>query len=79
MPEQSESAQKKTAAKSSASQLKARDDAGAKRVQAIVNAQLAEEEQHNAKVALQNARFAELGDSMSVTNALGDLGVTVKK
>ena len=78
MPEQSESAQKKAAAKSSASQLKARDDAGAKRAEAIVDAQLAEQAQHDAKVALQNAKFAELGKQMDVNASLGELGLTVK-
>ena len=78
MPEQSESAQRKTAAKSSASLIKARDEAGADRVNAIVDAQLAEQAQHDAKVALQNAKFAELGEQMDVTKRLGELNVTVK-
>lgn len=78
MPEQSESAQRKTAAKSSASQVKARDTAGEKRAEATVNAQLAEQEQHDAKVALQNARFKELGEQMNVNTALGELGMNVK-
>lgn len=64
-------AETKTAPAKSASKTAARDKADAGRAEAIVNAQLAEQAQHDAKVALQNARFAELGADDSLDKALG--------
>jgi hypothetical protein len=78
MPE-SESAQRKTARKSAAANVAARDEA-AKSVAAAQQAGAdAFEAQHTAKVELQNARFAELGESLAVPSALDALGVKVNK
>lgn len=54
------------------------DKAGKARADAAIDSQLAEQAQHDAKVALQNARFAELGKQMDVKTSLGELGVKVK-
>lgn len=74
----SEAGQKKAAAKSNASQRAAVDKAGEARAEAVVASQLAEQEQHDAKVALQNAKFDELGERMDIGNRFEELGVTMK-
>ena len=63
--------EKKPAPVKSASKRAAVDKAETGRAEAIVDAQLAEQAQHDAKVALQNARFAELGADESLDKALG--------
>lgn len=68
-----------TESKTRAAKATTRDEAAKRVADAAQATSDAFEAQHAEKVARQNARFAELGESLRVDTALGELGVKVNK